>query len=207
MRSDDEDEVDHGRAGARARGFSEKAPKAPPYEDPADRQAREAESVDDRILAIALLMAQGRWSKVKALQYGNLWAVSPETVKGYAAQANRLRRHLSGSRGLKDAARITLDQLQAAYELAMSNGDAKGAVAAAKTMGEIRGAFPSKAVGKGQPEQPQAIRIPSQFSEFVEDERLLRFWSLTGRRPTPEQKARILAGASPEDVARSVEAS
>lgn len=204
MRSDDDDEAEHRRAGAR--GYSEKAPKPPPYEDPTDRQAREAESVDDRIMAIALLMAQGRWSKVKALQYGNLWAVSVKTMRGYAAQANRLRRQLSGSRGLKDAARVTLDQLQAAYELAMGNGDAKGAVAAARTMGEIRGAFPSKAVGKGQPEQPQALKVPSQFSEYVEDPRLLRFWSLTGRRPTPEQKARILAGASPEEVARSVEA-
>jgi hypothetical protein len=204
MRSDDDDEVDHGRA--RARGYSEKTPKPPPYEDPTDKQAREAESVDDRIMAIALLMAQGRWSKVKALQYGNLWAVSPETVKGYAAQANRLRRHLAGSRGLKDAARVTLDQLQAAYELAMGNGDAKGAVAAARTMGEIRGAFPSKSVGKGQPEQAQALKVPSQFSEYVDEPRLLRFWSLTGRRPTPEQKAQILAGASPEEVARSVEA-
>lgn len=202
MRSDDDGEAEHRRAGAR--GYSEKPPKPPPYEDPTDRQAREAESVDDRIMVIALLMAQGRWSKVKALQYGNLWAVSVKTMKGYAAQSNRLRRQLSGSRGLKDAARVTLDQLQAAYELAMGNGDAKGAVAAARTMGEIRGAFPSKTVGKGQPEQPTTAfpPVPPAIALYANYPSLTELYELLGRELTPEEIRQALLGVPPAEIAR-----
>lgn len=201
MRSDDDDSG-HKRAGAGARGFSERTPKAP-YEDPIDRQAREAESIDDRILAIATLMAQGRWTKIKALQYGNLWAVAPKTVRDYATQANRLRKQLAGAQGLKAAARRTRDQLQAAYELAMANGDAKAATMAAKTLGELQGAFPSKRVGDEAGKSTPTAGVPQQLSEYVEDERLLQFWALTGRRPTPAQKAQLLAGTSVEEVIRA----
>lgn len=195
------DQGSHRRAGAGARGFSEKEPRLP-YEDPADRQAREAETIDDRILAIATLQAQGRWTKIKALQYGNLWAVSPRAVRDYATQANRLRKQLAGAQGLKNAAARTRDQLQAAYELAMANGDAKAATAAARALGELQGAFPSKTVGKGDDKaQPGAV-VPPQFSEFVEHPELLRFWTLTSLRPTPAQKRAILDGTPVEEVIR-----
>lgn len=186
--------------GARTKGFSEKAPKPPPYEDPVDRQAREAESVDDRIRTIALLMSQGRWTKTKILQYANLWAVSFKTVANYACEAKRLKGELRSAQGIKNAARVTLDQLQAVYELAMSVGDMKAAVAAARTMGEIRGAFPSKRVGKDEPETPKGLQVPSQLSEYVDHPELLRFWTLTGQKPTPAQKAQILGGTPVEEV-------
>lgn len=202
MPFDDEDSG-HKRAGAGARGFSEKAPKPPPYEDPVDKQAREAENLDDRILVIATLMAQGRWTKIKALQYGNLWAVAPKTVRDYATQANRLRKQLAGAQGLKAAARRTRDQLQAAYELAIANGDAKAATMAAKTLGELQGAFPSKRVGKDEPEKSKGLNVPPQLSEYVDHPELLRFWTLTGQRPTPAQKDHILAGTPVEEVIRA----
>lgn len=197
----DDEESGHKRAGASARGFSEKAPKPPPYEDPVDKQAREAGSIDDRVLAIATLMAQGRWTKIKALQYGNLWAVAHKTVRDYATQANRLRKQLAGAQGLKAAARRTRDQLQAAYELAIANGDAKAATMAAKTLGELQGAFPSKRVGKDAPQQqPPGLTVPSQLSEYIDHPELLRFWTLTGQRPTPAQKKAILDGTPVEEA-------
>jgi hypothetical protein len=164
--------------------------------------AREAETVDDRIRTIALLMSQGRWTKTKILQYANLWAVSFKTVANYGCEAKRLKSELRGAQGVKNAARVTLDQLQAVYELAMSVGDMKAAVAAARTMGEIRGAFPSKSVGKSDDKAPPGAVVPPQFSEFVENEQLFRFWMLTERKPTPEQKKAILGGTPVEEVIR-----
>lgn len=193
------DEGGHRRAGAR--GFSEKAPK-PPYEDPTDRQARDAESIEDRILAVASLMAQGRWTKIKALQYGNLWAVAPRTVRDYATQANRLRKQLAGAQGLKNAAARTRAQLTAAYELAMANGDAKAATMAARALGELQGAFPSKIVSKVEGPAAGAPAVPAQFSEYVDHPDLLRFWLLTKTRPTPAQKKALLDGTPVEEVIR-----
>lgn len=206
MQSDDDEESGSRRAGtgASARSFSEKVPKPPPYEDPVDKQARDAETIDDRIRSIALLMSQGRWTKTKILQYANLWAVSFKTVANYACEAKRLKSELRSAQGIKNAARVTLDQLQAVYELAMSVGDMKAAVAAARTMGEIRGAFPSKRVGKDAPQQqPSGLTVPSQLSEYVDHPELLRFWTLTGQRPTPAQKTQILAGTPVEEVIRA----
>lgn len=201
--NDDESGSRRAGAGAQARGFSEKAPKPPPYEDPVDKQARDAETVDDRIRAIALLMSQGRWTKTKILQYANLWAVSFKTVANYACEAKRLKSELRSAQGVKNAARVTLDQLQAVYELAMSVGDMKAAVAAARTMGEIRGAFPSKRVGKDEPAQASAPKVPPQLTEYVDNPALLRFWATTGRRPTPAQREQLLAGVPVEEVARA----
>lgn len=199
--SNNDDDSGSRRAGAGARSFSEKAPKPTPYEDPVDKMAREAETVDDRTRTIALLMSQGRWSKTKILQYANLWAVSFKTVANYACEAKRLKSQLRTAQGLKNAARVTLDQLQAVYELAMSVGDMKAAVAAARTMGEIRGAFPSKSAGKTEDKKP-GTTVPAQFSEYVDHPDLLRFWMLTRVRPTPAQKKSILGGTPVEQVIR-----
>lgn len=193
---------DSGNKRAPARSFSEKAPKPTPYEDPVDKMAREAETVDDRIRTIALLMSQGRWSKTKILQYANLWAVSFKTVANYACEANRMRKELRGAQGIKSAARVTRDQLQAAYELAMAVGDVKAAVSAARALGELQGAFPSKSVGKGDDKAAPGAVVPPQFTEFVEHPELLRFWTLTSLRPTPAQKRAILDGTPVEEVIR-----
>lgn len=197
MQSDD-DESGNRRAPARA--FSEKPPKAPAYEDPIDAEAREAESIDDRHRVIALLMAQGRWTKVKALQLANLWAVALKTVNNYACEANRLRKQIKGAGSLKNAAARTRDQLQAAYELAIAQGDAKAATMAARALGELQGAFPSKSTGKPEGPAAGAPAVPAQFSEFVDHPDLLRFWTLTSRRPTPAQKKAILEGVPVEEV-------
>lgn len=205
-REDDEPEAS-GNKRARARGFAEKAPKEPPYEDPIDRQAREAEGIDARELVIAQLMAQGRWTKLKALQYGNLWAVAPKTVANYASNANRLRRQVAGGRALKSAQRRTLDQLQAAYELAMAQGDPKAAAMAAKTMGEIQGAFPSKRVEKDAEKPAPHAGLPPEIALYAHDERLVRLYELLGRRLTSAQVTAVLAGTPPEEVAKGALAS
>lgn len=202
MTKRDDEESGNRRAGAR--GITERELNAP-YEDPIDKLAREADSIDEREYSIALLMAQGRWSKLKALQYANVWAVSPKTVANYASNANNLRRQVAGARGLKSAQRRTLDQLQAAYELAMANGDAKAATMAAKTMGEIQGAFPSKHAGKGaqQPGPGVPAPLPPAVQELAESPEALRLWALIGKRPSKAQVAQLSAGATAEQVAEA----
>lgn len=202
---DPEEAGDHRRAREPSPARA-KAPKEEAYEDPIDRQARQAESIDDRVLVIAYLLTQGRWTKLKTLQYSNLWACSIETVRSYAKDAARFMRLMAGSKSFKAHVREIDAQLRTAFELAIAQGDAKGAVAAAKARGELHGVFAPKKIantdvdGKALPPAPP---MPPQVAVFVNNEAALRFWAATGRRPTPAQVAQLEAGVPPEEVARS----
>lgn len=178
-------------------------PPDQPPEDPLDQQARTAGSVDDRVFVIAQYLVEGRWTKRRALLLHNLWAVSPATLKGYAARAAALNRMLKGADGLLATRRKVESRLDHAFEMAVASGDAKAAVAAAKTLGEIAGLFPKgtpKSVGE---EAKTPGGLPPEIALYAHDERLVRLYELLKKRLTPAQVSQILAGVPPEEIAKA----
>lgn len=166
---DDED----GRHSARA--YAREPPEDGPYEDPIDREARQADSIDDRIRVIALLLSQGRWSKLKALQYANLWAVSPRTIRDYSTQANRLRKEVVGAAGMKRLQSDLEAQYRAAFELAIGQGDPKAAVMATKALAELRGANAPKGDKGGTSPASNAPPLPPEVQALLASPEAMAF--------------------------------
>lgn len=206
MHEDEEDESgDHKRARDPSPA---RAKLVETYEDPIDKQAREAESIDDRVLAIAYLITQGRWNNLKILQYANLWACSIETVRSYGKDAARFQRLLKGKKKFSAHVREVDAQLRTAYELAIANGDAKGAVAAAKARGELFGVFAPKKIAatdtKGKDVPPANLPKPPPHIQRILDHPMgKRLWALQDRLPTEEQMAQLDAGVPLLEVAKN----
>lgn len=202
----DDDET--GEPHRRASPVRARPPKPTDAPDPLAEHARSAinGSPDDRVFVIAQYIAQGRWNRHTALMLSNLWALSPGAIREFASDAARYNRLLKGRDGFVAARDKVQAMLETAFDMAVAGGDAKAAVAAAKTLGEMAGVFAPKKIantdadGKALPPAPP---MPPQVAVFVNNEAALRFWAATGRRPTPAQVAQLEAGVPPEEVARS----
>jgi hypothetical protein len=184
-----------------------RTPPAPPddAQDPLEKQARTAETIDDRVFVIAQLLMQGRWTKHRALMLANLWAVGPAAIKKYATDAARLTRQLKGADGLKALRRKVEARLDLAFEMALASGDAKAAVQAARALGDLGGLFGQKRVGKNEetPTEPGKAPLPPMVQQVAQHPEALRYWALAGKRPTPAQVAQFASGATAEQVAQA----